>query len=176
MWKQFLSKLPRNKSSKSKSNDSSRAASSPTRTSSNKAFNDRDGVLQQRNNNNIANLVTSWSNSQKKKIVVCGLWFSPLLLILGLNLFISKLILCCVVFDFTDARKSLDEKELKRATLIELVDFVGSVPPKFTWPAILAICNMCRNNFLGILHLIIGLIQHNVLKRYIFHMLILSCG
>ncbi|KAL0297300.1 UNVERIFIED_CONTAM: Serine/threonine protein phosphatase 2A regulatory subunit B' kappa isoform [Sesamum radiatum] len=41
-----------------------------------------------------------------------------------MNLFISKLSLCCVVFDFTDPAKNIQEKELKRATLLELLEFI----------------------------------------------------
>ncbi|XP_057799554.1 serine/threonine protein phosphatase 2A 57 kDa regulatory subunit B' kappa isoform-like [Salvia miltiorrhiza] len=63
-----------------------------------------------------------------------------------MNLFISKLSLCCVVFDFTDPVKNVQEKELKRATLLELLDFVSQNPPKFTEPAILASCKMCSVN------------------------------
>lgn len=63
-----------------------------------------------------------------------------------MNLFISKLSLCCVVFDFTDPTKNVQEKELKRATLLELLDFVSQNPPKFTEPAILACCKMCSVN------------------------------
>ncbi|KAL6547588.1 hypothetical protein OROHE_009293 [Orobanche hederae] len=63
-----------------------------------------------------------------------------------MNLFISKLSLCCVVFDFTDPSKNLQEKELKRATLLELLDFVSDDPPKFSEPVILASCKMCSIN------------------------------
>uniref|UniRef100_A0A1D1ZHJ5 Serine/threonine protein phosphatase 2A regulatory subunit n=1 Tax=Anthurium amnicola TaxID=1678845 RepID=A0A1D1ZHJ5_9ARAE len=48
------------------------------------------------------------------------------------NLFIRKLNLCCVVFDFTDPSKNLKEKEIKRQTLLELVDYVTSANGKFT--------------------------------------------
>eukprot|EP00268_Persea_americana_P026191 TRINITY_DN2558_c0_g1_i2.p1 TRINITY_DN2558_c0_g1~~TRINITY_DN2558_c0_g1_i2.p1 ORF type:complete len:525 (-),score=109.92 TRINITY_DN2558_c0_g1_i2:545-2119(-) len=48
------------------------------------------------------------------------------------NLFIKKLNLCCVVFDFTDPTKNLKEKEIKRQTLLELVDYVSSTNGKFT--------------------------------------------
>lgn len=47
-------------------------------------------------------------------------------------LFIKKLNLCCVVFDFTDPRKNVKEKEIKRQTLLELVDYVTSANGKFT--------------------------------------------
>lgn len=48
------------------------------------------------------------------------------------NLFIRKLNMCCVVFDFTDPTKNLKEKEIKRQTLLELVEYVTSVNAKFT--------------------------------------------
>ncbi|CAA0821341.1 Serine/threonine protein phosphatase 2A 57 kDa regulatory subunit B iota isoform [Striga hermonthica] len=63
-----------------------------------------------------------------------------------MNLFISKLSLCCVVFDFTDPSKHIHEKELKRATLLELLEFISENPPKFPEPAILASCKMCAIN------------------------------
>ncbi|KAE8711688.1 Serine/threonine protein phosphatase 2A 59 kDa regulatory subunit B' gamma isoform [Hibiscus syriacus] len=47
------------------------------------------------------------------------------------NLFIKKLNLCCVVFDFTDPTKNLKEKEIKRQTLLELVEYVTSANGKF---------------------------------------------
>ncbi|KAJ8749856.1 hypothetical protein K2173_013771 [Erythroxylum novogranatense] len=47
------------------------------------------------------------------------------------NLFIKKVNLCCVIFDFSDATKNLKEKEVKRQTLLELVDYVASVSAKF---------------------------------------------
>lgn len=47
------------------------------------------------------------------------------------NLFIKKLNLCCVVFDFNDPTKNLKEKDIKRQTLLELVDYISSVTSKF---------------------------------------------
>ncbi|KAJ4798000.1 Serine/threonine protein phosphatase 2A regulatory subunit B' gamma isoform [Rhynchospora pubera] len=47
------------------------------------------------------------------------------------NLFIKKLNLCCVTFDFTDPTKNLKEKEIKRQTLLELVDYITSANSKF---------------------------------------------
>ncbi|KAK4483199.1 hypothetical protein RD792_010379 [Penstemon davidsonii] len=47
------------------------------------------------------------------------------------NLFIKKLSLCCVVFDFTDPSKYLKEKDIKRQTLVELVDYITSSNGKF---------------------------------------------
>ncbi|KAH7282911.1 hypothetical protein KP509_35G053000 [Ceratopteris richardii] len=48
------------------------------------------------------------------------------------KLFISKLDLCCVVFDFKDNTKNVKEKEIKRQTLLELVDYVGTCTTKFS--------------------------------------------
>ncbi|KAE8734591.1 Serine/threonine protein phosphatase 2A 59 kDa regulatory subunit B' zeta isoform [Hibiscus syriacus] len=47
------------------------------------------------------------------------------------NLFIRKLNLCCIVFDFTDPAENLKEKDLKRQTLLELVDYIASTNGKF---------------------------------------------
>ncbi|KAH9623378.1 hypothetical protein KSS87_001326 [Heliosperma pusillum] len=64
-----------------------------------------------------------------------------------MNLFLSKLNLCCVTFDFYDPSKNTSEKDIKRQTLIELVDFVASGPPsKFPEPSIFAMVRMCAIN------------------------------
>ncbi|KAK9133232.1 hypothetical protein Scep_012760 [Stephania cephalantha] len=47
------------------------------------------------------------------------------------NLFIRKLQMCCVVFDFSDPSKNLKEKDIKRQTLLELVDYITTVTSKF---------------------------------------------
>nr|XP_043627613.1 serine/threonine protein phosphatase 2A 59 kDa regulatory subunit B' gamma isoform-like [Erigeron canadensis] len=47
------------------------------------------------------------------------------------SLFIKKLSMCCVVFDFNDPSKNLKEKDVKRQTLLELVEYITSVPSKF---------------------------------------------
>ncbi|GMI65806.1 hypothetical protein like AT5G03470 [Hibiscus trionum] len=41
-------------------------------------------------------------------------------------LFLRKLQICCFQFDFTDNLKSAKQKEIKRQTLLELVDFIQS--------------------------------------------------
>ncbi|CAN0877676.1 Serine/threonine protein phosphatase 2A 57 kDa regulatory subunit B' kappa isoform [Linum grandiflorum] len=63
-----------------------------------------------------------------------------------MNLFVSKVSLCCVTFDFSDPTKDTLEKDVKRQTLLELVDFVASGSMRFTEPAILAMCRMCAVN------------------------------
>ncbi|KAM3395251.1 serine/threonine protein phosphatase 2A 59 kDa regulatory subunit B' gamma isoform [Capsicum galapagoense] len=47
------------------------------------------------------------------------------------NLLIWKLQMCCVLFDFGDPMKNLKEKDVKRQTLLELVDYISSVGSKF---------------------------------------------
>ncbi|KAF8091009.1 hypothetical protein N665_0458s0012 [Sinapis alba] len=63
-----------------------------------------------------------------------------------LNLFVSKVSLCCVTFDFSDPNKNSIEKLVKRQTLLELLDFVASGSVRFTEPAVLAMCRMCAMN------------------------------
>ncbi|KAK6943890.1 Protein phosphatase 2A, regulatory B subunit, B56 [Dillenia turbinata] len=48
------------------------------------------------------------------------------------NLFLRKLQICCIQFDFSDTLKSVREKEIKRQTLVDLVDFVQSGSGKLT--------------------------------------------
>ncbi|KAJ4974633.1 hypothetical protein NE237_007807 [Protea cynaroides] len=62
------------------------------------------------------------------------------------NLFIRKLNLCCVVFDFTDPTKNLKEKEIKRQTLLELVDYITSANGKFTETVMQEIIKMVSVN------------------------------
>ncbi|KAL2903545.1 B'ETA: Serine/threonine protein phosphatase 2A 59 kDa regulatory subunit B' eta isoform [Bienertia sinuspersici] len=40
--------------------------------------------------------------------------------------------MCCVLFDFHDPTKNLREKEVKRQTLLELVDYISSTNGKFS--------------------------------------------
>ncbi|XP_057792706.1 serine/threonine protein phosphatase 2A 59 kDa regulatory subunit B' gamma isoform-like [Salvia miltiorrhiza] len=47
------------------------------------------------------------------------------------NLFIRKLNLCCVVFDFTDSSLNVSEKDAKRRVLLELVEYLSLVNSKF---------------------------------------------
>ncbi|KAG5534770.1 hypothetical protein RHGRI_022769 [Rhododendron griersonianum] len=62
------------------------------------------------------------------------------------SLFIRKLNLCCVVFDFSDPTKNLKEKEIKRQTLVELVDYVTSADGKFTEPVVQEMVKMVSVN------------------------------
>ncbi|XAR55343.1 hypothetical protein NMG60_11035394 [Bertholletia excelsa] len=62
------------------------------------------------------------------------------------NLFIRKLKMCCVVFDFSDPSKNFKEKEIKRQTLLELVDYISSVTSKFNEVAMQEITKMVAAN------------------------------
>ncbi|XP_061346279.1 serine/threonine protein phosphatase 2A 57 kDa regulatory subunit B' kappa isoform-like isoform X1 [Gastrolobium bilobum] len=143
MLKQFLSKLPR-KTSKPDSDDSSRE-DSPRAAG--------------RNNRSNAGSSSGRTNSAKRTSSSAVFPASTVSLIEPLvpfkdvpssekmNLFMSKLSLCCVTFDFTDPGKDTVEKDVKRRTLVELVDFVASAGSvRFGEPAILAMCKMCAIN------------------------------
>ncbi|KAF5746097.1 Phosphatase 2A regulatory B subunit family protein GAMMA [Tripterygium wilfordii] len=62
------------------------------------------------------------------------------------SLFIRKLNMCCVVFDFSDPSKNLKEKDIKRQTLLELVDYVSSVTSKFSEVAMQELTRMVAAN------------------------------
>lgn len=138
MWKQILGKIPR-KSQKS-DQDSYRNPNSGPITSS-------PGSARANSSSPAAKRASA---AVFPTCVIAGI--EPLLAFKDvpssekMNLFISKLSLCCVVFDFTDPAKNIQEKELKRATLLELLDFVSQNPPKFSEPAVLASCKMCSVN------------------------------
>lgn len=62
------------------------------------------------------------------------------------SLFHRKLNMCCVVFDFSDPSKNLKEKEIKRQTLLELVDYIVSVSSKFNEATMQEITKMVAAN------------------------------
>lgn len=62
------------------------------------------------------------------------------------NLFIRKLSMCCVLFDFTDPTKNLKEKEIKRQTLLELVEYVTSANVKFAEVVMQEVVKMVSTN------------------------------
>uniref|UniRef100_A0A8R7R1Z3 Serine/threonine protein phosphatase 2A regulatory subunit n=1 Tax=Triticum urartu TaxID=4572 RepID=A0A8R7R1Z3_TRIUA len=61
-------------------------------------------------------------------------------------LFLRKLSMCCVVFDFSDPTKDVKEKEVKRQTLLELVDYVTSATGKFPESVVQEVVNMVSTN------------------------------
>lgn len=64
------------------------------------------------------------------------------------ELFIKKVHLCSHCFDFTNTNKNIREKEIKRQTLLELVDYVNSQGsgPKFTEHILEDVTNMIAAN------------------------------
>ncbi|KAB5553289.1 hypothetical protein DKX38_010600 [Salix brachista] len=144
MLRQIWSKLPR-KSSKTDSAECARHESP---------------ITQQRSNGSTAGLGKSSSGPKRTSVVfpasvVAGI--EPLVPFKDvpnaekMNLFVSKVSLCCVTFDFSDPSKNTLEKDVKRQTLLELVDFVASGSMRFSEPAILAMCRMCAVNLFRVL-------------------------
>jgi serine/threonine-protein phosphatase 2A regulatory subunit B' len=62
------------------------------------------------------------------------------------GLCLRKLAMCCVVFDFTDPTKDVKEKEIKRQTLLELVDYITSATGKFPEPVVQEAIKMVSAN------------------------------
>ncbi|KAL8471156.1 hypothetical protein ACS0TY_028740 [Phlomoides rotata] len=62
------------------------------------------------------------------------------------NLLIRKLNMCCVIFDFTDPAKNLKEKDIKRQTLVEIVDHISSANGKFNETVLQEIVRMVSTN------------------------------
>lgn len=63
------------------------------------------------------------------------------------DLFVRKLKMCCIQFDFVDPTKNLKEKEIKRQTLLELVDYVTSAGNgKFGESAVQEVVDMVSAN------------------------------
>lgn len=58
--------------------------------------------------------------------------FRDVLVLERQSLFLRKLKICCFQFDFSDSLKMVKEKEIKRQTLVELVDFIQSGSGKIT--------------------------------------------
>ncbi len=61
-------------------------------------------------------------------------------------MFLQKLDLCSVVYDFTDVTKQVREKEVKREALQDLVDYVNVGSGKFTEEASPAVVRMISQN------------------------------
>ncbi|KAL5794147.1 hypothetical protein ACOSP7_002741 [Xanthoceras sorbifolium] len=165
MIKQILGKLPR-KPSKSSNNDSNNESlnssqipnsinSSKPALPSSKSLNSgtrlNNGTLAPANKSNqgkksaapIANQVGSVLNSSVYEALPS---FRDVPNSEKQNLFIRKLNMCCVVFDFNDPSKNLKEKDIKRQTLLELVDYISSVTSKFNEVAMQEITKMVAIN------------------------------
>ncbi|CAK9172273.1 unnamed protein product [Ilex paraguariensis] len=149
MLKKILAKLPR-KSSKSDSSDSggSTSCSSTADLGSGIQFTNSCSVISSR-----LNVVKRMSSAIFPASITAGveevephLPFKDVSNWEKQNLFISKLNLCCSVYDFGDQDENSTEKDVKRQILIELVDFVASESAKLSERAVDAMCKMCAVN------------------------------
>lgn len=160
MFKQFFSKLPK-KSLKTDSPELNRSnsgtnfpANSNTTTTSNSAASgngNKSNGGEKSSSAGKSNVATKRTSSAVfPASVVAGI--EPLIPFKDvpngekMNLFVSKVSLCCVTFDFNDPTKNCVEKDVKKQTLVELLDFVAAGSMKFSEPAILATCRMCAVN------------------------------
>ncbi|KAF8096397.1 hypothetical protein N665_0309s0023 [Sinapis alba] len=128
MWKQILSKLPKKSSKNEHHHHRGREHGGRSAASS-------DSASKGGNNNGVFTpyeALPSFKdvpNAEKQ------------------NLFIKKLNLCRVVFDFTDPTKNIKEKDIKRQTLLELVDYVNnSANGKFSEVGIQEVVRMVSAN------------------------------
>lgn len=138
MIKQILGKLPRKPSSKSSSGDSLSdgvvGRSAPGRKDGliGSAVSPPSGLV-----NGIAGQAASYEPLPSFRDVPSS--EKPVL-------FLRKLNMCCVVFDFSDPAKNSREKEVKRQTLLELVDYVSTATNKFSEAAMQEATNMVAAN------------------------------
>ncbi|GJM89693.1 hypothetical protein PR202_ga05905 [Eleusine coracana subsp. coracana] len=139
MWKQFLSKLPRKPSASGESGQCSNG-SGIQRTSSCGSMPPSRPV----------SVIRRMSSAVFPSTVVAGI--EPLVSFKDVpnsekqSLFVSKLSLCCVVFDFSDPDKSSAEKDIKRQTLLDLIEYVESTNSRFSDAVVAACSRMCAIN------------------------------
>ncbi|GJN15162.1 hypothetical protein PR202_gb02055 [Eleusine coracana subsp. coracana] len=139
MWKQFLSKLPRKPSASEESGQCSNG-SGIQRTSSCGSMPPSRPV----------SVIRRMSSAVFPSSVVAGI--EPLVSFKDVpnsekqSLFVSKLSLCCVVFDFSDPNKSSAEKDIKRQTLLDLIEYVESTNSRFSEAVVAACSRMCAIN------------------------------
>ncbi|KAK4343462.1 hypothetical protein RND71_036556 [Anisodus tanguticus] len=150
MLKQILAKLPRKSSSKCDSFDSSGS------NSCNNTSNLGNGIQFTNSCTVIANrlnVVKRMSTAIFPASIVAGgesvaphVPFKDVSNAEKQSLFVSKLNLCCTIYDFNDPDKDSAEKDLKRQVLLELNEFVASGSARFTESAISTVCKMCAVN------------------------------
>ncbi|XP_058760799.1 serine/threonine protein phosphatase 2A 57 kDa regulatory subunit B' kappa isoform-like [Vicia villosa] len=149
MIKQILSKLPK-KLPKSDSSDSAKSDSGNSTTSFGNVFQCTNvgSTISSKLNvvKRVSSVVFPASVNSGVEAVDPSLSFKDVSNTQKQSLFISKLNLCCKVYDMSDPDKNCSEQDVKRQTLLDLVDFVSSGSVKFTEPAIAALCKMCAAN------------------------------
>ncbi|KAF2600376.1 hypothetical protein F2Q68_00011558 [Brassica cretica] len=161
MWKQILSKLPNKKSSKNEhhhrgrehgghSSSSSSSHASTSKSSDNGVGKTKHSQTKERSTaSSDVNPKSSFNNNNNNGV------FTPYEALPSFKdvpntekqtLFIKKLNLCRVVFDFTDPTKNIKEKDIKRQTLLELVDYVNSANGKFSEGSVQEVVRMVSAN------------------------------
>ncbi|KAJ0591153.1 putative protein phosphatase 2A, regulatory B subunit, B56, armadillo-like helical [Helianthus annuus] len=140
MIKQILNKLPRKSSSKSVHNDE-RSNELDSAVVNSTGVSDKVSKLsltvKSKSKSNIDSVPASYEALPSFRIVSSSEKH---------NLFIKKLNMCCVVFDFNEPEKNVNEKDVKKQTLLELVDYVSSVNSKFNEVTIQEITKMVAAN------------------------------
>ncbi|GKA63392.1 serine/threonine protein phosphatase 2A 57 kDa regulatory subunit B' kappa isoform-like protein [Tanacetum coccineum] len=147
MIKQFLAKIPR-KSSKPDAADADSSSSNITTDVGNSGFLNTYNAISSR-----LNTVKKMSSSIFPASIMSGgemidphVPFKDVQSSDKQRLLISKLNICSKLYGFHDQNQASMEKDVKRQTLLEIIDFLASESPKLTEPAMFAICNMCGNN------------------------------
>ncbi|KAL1200991.1 Serine/threonine protein phosphatase 2A 55 kDa regulatory subunit B' delta isoform [Cardamine amara subsp. amara] len=110
MFKQILGKLPKKPSAKFWDNGESQ-------------------TVDNNNNNQVDEVISQRSSSNGDTLDCVSVEVLPRLRDVRISerqeLFLKKLRLCCIVFDFvSEPQQNLKEKEIKRQTLLEVVDYV----------------------------------------------------
>ncbi|KAL8264513.1 hypothetical protein R6Q59_022643 [Mikania micrantha] len=160
MIKQILNKLPRKPSSKSSQNNGGKNDSASDTmisdvNSSSKIVSSGKSLNKPVNGTQAPNIKSKQGKKSDQLGSIQGLnqaAYEPLPSFRDVptpekhNLFIKKLNMCCVVFDFTDLSKNLKEKDVKRQTLLELVDYMTSIPSKFNEVTMQEIIKMISSN------------------------------
>ncbi|KAI3981804.1 hypothetical protein MKX01_027789 [Papaver californicum] len=138
MIKQILGRLPRKHSKSSEHHESGGTSGPATSTTSNKSGNSSNASPSSTMRLNDVNRYPEVENLNLNGIPSSASRYEALPGFRDVpnaekqNLFVKKLSLCCIVFDFTDPTKNVKEKDIKRQTLLELVDYVTSANGKFT--------------------------------------------
>ncbi|KAL2903532.1 B'ETA: Serine/threonine protein phosphatase 2A 59 kDa regulatory subunit B' eta isoform [Bienertia sinuspersici] len=148
MFKQILSKIPRKSSKSSENREHKSVSAASSNASSSVRKSDVGSNKASSNQHNLgANGASSAGQNQGKKVtkpvetMMNGLVLSTYEALPSFrdvpssekqSLFMKKLHMCCVLFDFHDPTKNLREKEVKRQTLLELVDYISSANGKFS--------------------------------------------
>ncbi|KAI4380682.1 hypothetical protein MLD38_006845 [Melastoma candidum] len=148
MLKQILNKIPR-KSQKSETIDNATSESFELSENSNgfqctiggSAFSNRFNVVKR-----VSSAVFPASLTTGAEAVDPFMSFKDVSNSQKQNLFISKLSLCCEVYDFADPDKNYTEINCKHDMLVELVEFVSCGSMKFGEASIAAMCKMCAAN------------------------------